>query len=61
MNLGPHASYIIASYAIVAVVLSALIAWLLYDGRNQRRILDDLERRGIKRRSKRESTDSTGT
>lgn len=52
MDLGPHAPFIIASYAIVAVVLIGLVAWLVVDGRRQQRILDDLEARGVRRRSR---------
>ena len=51
MNLGPHAAFIWASYAAVAIVLVALVAWLLWDGRRQRQLLEDLEARGVRRRS----------
>ena len=51
MNFGPHASFIIASYAVSAVVIVALIVWVMLDYAAQRRILGDLEQRGIKRRS----------
>ena len=53
MNLGPHASFIIASYAVSAVVIVALIAWVMLDYAAQRRILGDLEERGVTRRSRR--------
>ena len=53
MNLGPHAAFIWASYAAVAIVLVALVAWLLWDGRRQRQLLEDLEARGVRRRSQR--------
>jgi heme exporter protein D len=52
LDLGPHAAYIWASYAIVAVVLAALAAWLVADGRQQQRLLDELDARGVKRRSR---------
>jgi heme exporter protein D len=52
MDLGPHAAFIIASYAIVAIVLVGLVVWLILDGRRQQRILDDLEVRGMRRRSR---------
>lgn len=52
MDLGPHAPFIVASYAIVTVVLIGLVAWLILDGRRQQRILDDLEARGVRRRSR---------
>ena len=51
MDLGPHATYIWASYAVVAIVLAGLVAWLIADGRHQQRLLDELEARGVKRRS----------
>jgi len=52
MDLGPHAAFIIASYAVVAVVMTGLVAWLIFDGRRQQRTLDDLEARGVRRRSR---------
>lgn len=51
MDLGPHAAFIIASYAVVAAVLLGLIAWLLIDGRRHQRALAALEARGVRRRS----------
>ncbi len=52
MDLGPHAAFIWASYGAVAVVLVLLVAWLLWDGQRQRRLLDELEARGVRRRSR---------
>ena len=51
MDLGPHAAFIWAAYAVVAVVLAALVAWLVLDGRRQQRLVDELEARGVRRRS----------
>jgi heme exporter protein D len=51
MNLGPHADFIIAAYAVTLFVVAALIAWVLLDYSTQRRILGDLEERGVTRRS----------
>ncbi|KAB2944148.1 MAG: heme exporter protein CcmD [Hyphomicrobium sp.] len=51
MDLGPHASFIWSAYAIVVLVIGALIAWLVVDGREQERRLVDLAARGVKRRS----------
>jgi heme exporter protein D len=51
LDLGPHASFIWSAYAAVAVVLAAVIAWLILDGRAQQRRLDELAARGVKRRS----------
>ena len=50
MELGPHASFILASYAAVIAVLGALIGWLIYDGKRQAAALAALEARGVKRR-----------
>jgi len=50
MDLGPHADFILASYAVVALVLACLTAWLIYDGIRQKRLLEDLEARGARRR-----------
>jgi heme exporter protein D len=49
MDLGPHAAYIWAAYASVAIVLAGLIAWLVHDGRHHQRRLDELEARGLRR------------
>ena len=46
-----HAGFIAAAYVTTVVVLLALIAWIVTDGRIQRRRLVDLEARGIRRRS----------
>ena len=39
MNLGPHAGFIIAAYAIAALVIIGLIVWVELDNRAQRRHL----------------------
>ena len=46
-----HAGFILAAYCIAAVVLVGLIAYVVADGRAQRRRLAELESRGIRRRS----------
>jgi len=51
MNLGPHAAFIVAAYAVTAFVITALIAWVVFDYRTQTRILEELEARGVTRRS----------
>ena len=51
MDLGPHAGFIIAAYALAALVVIGLIAWVLADHAAQRRLLADLEARGVTRRS----------
>jgi heme exporter protein D len=56
MNLGPHASFIVAAYTIAGVVVIALIGWVIADHRRQRTILQDLERSGVTRRSARQAS-----
>jgi heme exporter protein D len=51
MNLGPHAFYIVTSYAAAALALGALILWVWLDYRAQKRALEALDRQGIARRS----------
>ena len=51
MTLGPYAGFIIASYGVALAVVAALIVWVVADHRAQRRVLADLEARGITRRS----------
>ena len=53
MNLGPHADFIVAAYAVTLFVVAALVAWVVLDYAAQRRVLGDLEERGITRRSRR--------
>jgi len=51
MNLGPHASFIIAAYAAAALVVIGLIVWVELDNRAQRRHLKRLHAQGVTRRS----------
>jgi heme exporter protein D len=51
LHLGPHASFIIAAYAVTFVAVAALAVSIVADDRKQRRILAELERKGIRRRS----------
>jgi heme exporter protein D len=51
MNLGPHAGFIILSYAAAIAVVAALAGWVILDFRAQRRALGDLEAHGVTRRS----------
>jgi heme exporter protein D len=53
MSLGPHADFIVAAYAVTLFVVAALIGWTILDYVAQRRILEDLEERGVARRSQR--------
>jgi heme exporter protein D len=52
-ELGKHAVFILSSYGVYTVVLVGLATWLVLDGRRQKRLLQDLEARGIRRRSAR--------
>ena len=56
MNLGQHADFIVAAYAIAAIVVVVLIAWVIADHRRQRAILRDLEVSGVTRRSTRQTS-----
>ncbi len=53
MNLGPHADFIVAAYAVTVFVIALLIGWVVLDYSAQRRMLGDLEGRGMTRRSQR--------
>jgi heme exporter protein D len=50
-DLGPHAAFIIAAYAVTFVAIGVLTLFILEDDRKQRRLLDELDRKGIRRRS----------
>ena len=54
MSLGPHADFIVAAYAVTLFVVAALIGWVMLDYVAQCRVLEDLEERGVTRRSQRE-------
>jgi heme exporter protein D len=57
MQATAHIGFIVAAYGAGVVVVVALIAWITLDYRLQRRILAELETKGISRRSARESAD----
>ncbi|MBR0737377.1 heme exporter protein CcmD [Bradyrhizobium liaoningense] len=57
MSLGPYASFILTSYAAVAVVVAILIGWIVLDYRNQTARLRELDRSGVTRRSGRSAVD----
>jgi heme exporter protein D len=50
-DLGPHAIFILAAYGVTFVAVAALTLAVVADDRKQRRLLAELERRGIRRRS----------
>ena len=58
ISLGPHADFIVASYAVTALVVAVLVAWIATDYSAQKRVLADLEQRGVTRRSKRGDGDA---
>ena len=59
MNAATHMGFIVAAYGAGIVVIVALIAWVMFDYRLQRRILAELETTGVSRRSARDSTERT--
>jgi heme exporter protein D len=50
-DLGQHAAFIIAAYAVTFVAVAALALFIVEDDRKQRRALAELERKGVRRRS----------
>ena len=59
MSLGPYASFIVTSYALVAIVVLILIVWIAIDYRRQKARLRALEADGVTRRSGRAAADIT--
>jgi heme exporter protein D len=57
MSLGPYASFIVTSYALVAAIVLILIGWIAIDYRNQKQRLRELEASGVTRRSGRQATE----
>ena len=55
MTLGPHAAFIVAAYAAALAVVIGLISWVIADHAAQRRLLAELEARGVTRRSDKEA------
>ena len=51
LDLGPHAFFIVAAYAVAASVIALMVAWTATDYLAQRRTLANLEARGITRRA----------
>jgi heme exporter protein D len=58
MSLGPYASFIVTSYALVTGVVLLLIGWIAIDFRRQKQHLRELEQSGIVRRSGRNAADT---
>jgi heme exporter protein D len=57
MSLGPYASFIVTSYALVMGVVLMMIAWIILDYRRQQARLRELEASGVVRRSGRSAAD----
>jgi heme exporter protein D len=53
MDAAGHTAFIVSAYGAAVAVIAALITWVKIDHRRQRRIIADLETRGIVRRSAR--------
>ncbi len=51
MDLGPHAGFILLSYAATLLILAVLVGWIFFDHRALKRTLAALEKQGITRRS----------
>ena len=51
MDLGPHAGFIVAAYAAAALIVGALVLWVVVDYRALERSIAELEARGARRRS----------
>lgn len=49
--LGEHGFFILACYGVSVLVLGALALWIFADGRMVRRRLEEMDARGIRRRS----------
>ncbi|MEH2538552.1 MULTISPECIES: heme exporter protein CcmD [unclassified Bradyrhizobium] len=56
-SLGPYASFIVTSYALVAAIVLILIGWIALDYRHQKERLRELEASGLTRRSGRQATE----
>ena len=60
MDLGNHAGFILASYGLTILVVAGLFAWVIVDGRAQRRRFAELEARGVHRRSQTQTAETSG-
>ena len=53
IDLGPHAAFIVAAYAVTFIAVAALAWFIIENDRRQRRLIAELEQRGVTRRSAR--------
>jgi heme exporter protein D len=51
-SLGPYAGFIVAAYLSALVIIAMLIAWIILDRRNLLRLIAEMEKRGMGRRSR---------
>jgi heme exporter protein D len=61
LDLGPHASFILAAYGVTVVAIAGLVLVTVGDDLKQRNLLAALERQGIRRRSAAKPTAETPT
>ena len=52
MQLPAHAAFIIAAYAAAILIMIGLIGWVIADYRTQKRVLGELETRGLRKPGK---------
>jgi heme exporter protein D len=52
MGLGTHTDFVVAAYAVALAVILGLLAWIVLDHGRQRRVLAELEARGVRRRAR---------
>jgi heme exporter protein D len=55
-DLGPHAVFIWAAYGVTLVAVAALVMVIVSDDRRQHRLIAELERQGLTRRSAKAAT-----
>jgi heme exporter protein D len=60
-DLGPHAVFIWAAYGVTLVAVAALVMAIVGDDRRQRRLIAELERQGLTRRSAKAFTAKAST
>jgi heme exporter protein D len=58
MDLGPHAAFIVISYAAAIAIVAGLIVWIVLDRARLARELHELDAQGVTRRSERPGTDN---
>ncbi len=56
-DFGKQAVFILGSYGVTAAVLLGLVVWVVVGERNQQRLLNELEARGISRRGRTRNDD----